>query len=124
MTQKKIYRMAQVNRLLQEEIAEILLTELQDKRLHQLTVTEVRATKDLNHAFIFVTARETKNCKETIETANRSAGYIRKLLFSRLRIKRIPELEFRYDESLDRAERIYKTLSEINPDSETEEQSI
>ncbi len=110
--------MAQVNRLLQEEIAEILLSELQDERLHQLTVTEVRASRDLHHAIVFATTRDKLKWKEYLEVAKRSAGYIRRVLYSRLHLKRIPELEFRYDESLDQAERIFRTLDELSPDME------
>ncbi len=113
MTQKKVYRMVQVNRLLQEEIAEILLTDLQDERLKDLTITEVRTSKDLKHAIVFITMHKHDNCDEMLDVTQRSARLIRKLLYSRIRLKHIPELEFRYDESLDRAERIFRTLNQL-----------
>jgi len=110
MTQKKTYRMAQVNRLLQEQIASIFLTELEDPRLAGVTVTEVRTTRDLHNAVVFLALHKQDNPAECLAGAQHSAGYIRKLLFSRLHIKRIPELEFRYDASLDEAERISRAL--------------
>ncbi len=113
MTQKKYYRIAQVNRLLKDEIASLLLMELEDDRLKQLTVTEVRTSKDLSHAVVFVTTGGEEYRKLCMEAAQRSAGYIRKQLYSRLRLKHIPFLEFRYDESLDRAERIFEKLEHI-----------
>jgi ribosome-binding factor A len=116
MTQKKNYRIAQINRLLQEEIAKVLLTELQDSRLRQLTVTEVRSTPDLFHAVVFVTTLGGENRETCLEAARGSAGLLRKILYPRLRIKRIPELEFRYDESLDRAEKIFRALEEMQPE--------
>lgn len=116
MTQKKTYRINQVNRLLQEEIAEILLTEMQNEKLSAATITEVRASRDLHHAIVFATTHKQEDIAEFLEAANRSSNYIRKLLFTRLRLKRIPELEFRYDESLDQAERIFRTLETIDLD--------
>ena len=116
MTQKKEYRIAQVNRLLKEEIAALLLMELQDERLKQLTITEVRVSRDLSHAIVFATAGGMSDRDSCIEAAKRSAGYIRKLLFSRLRLKHIPELEFRYDDSLDRAMRIFEKLEHVHVD--------
>lgn len=118
MSQKKEYRIAQVNRLLQEEIAGILLTEMQDPRLQELTVTEVRTSPDLQHAVVFVTTRGASHREEYIEAARSSAKLIRKILFPRLRIKKVPELDFRYDESLDRAERIFRTLEAVQPHPE------
>jgi ribosome-binding factor A len=117
MTQKKNYRIAQINKLLQEEIAGILLTEIQNDLLANATITEVRTSRDLHHAIVFITAHKDQDINDLLESANNSAFEIRKILYSRLRLKRIPEFEFRYDESLDKAERIYKTLSEIDLDT-------
>jgi len=121
MTRKKEFRMRQINRLLQEEIADLLLTELQDERLHRLTITEVRTSPDLYHAIVFAATRGAKNREACIEAVRRSAGRIRKLLYSRLHLKRIPELDFRYDESLDRAERIFRTLESLHAEEKDEE---
>ncbi len=123
MTQKKTYRLAQINRLLQEQIAELFLTEMQDDRLRELTVTEVRASRDLSTANVFITTPKQTDPANSLKAANRSAGYIRKVLYSRLHLKRIPELTFRFDESLDRAEKIYNTLEQLDlgPDEENSE---
>lgn len=114
MTQKKTYRLEQINRLLHEQIAELFLTELQDGRLRALTVTEVRTSRDLTSAKVFVTIPREADSDNSLTAANHSAGLIRKLLFSRLRLKRIPELIFRLDESLDRAEKIFSTLETLD----------
>lgn len=118
MTQKKTYRIAQVNRLLQEEIASIILTELQDERTNSVGITEVRTTRDLKHAQVFFSTHVREHGEEFTEILQQSAGYIRKLLYQRLRLKHIPELDFRYDDSLDKAERIFEMLNEIDTGSE------
>lgn len=118
MTQRKTYRIAQVNRLLQEEIAELFLTGMEDDRMRYLTVTEVRTSKDLSHAVVFVTTRGGENREECLAAANQAAGYIRKTIYPKLKLKRVPAFEFRYDESLDRAERIFRALEDARPEME------
>lgn len=125
MTQNKTYRMIQVNRLLQEEIANILLSGLQDERMKQVTVTEVRTTKDLRHATVLITIYDDQHREEVLEYINSAAGYIRKMMGSKISLKRTPELEFRYDDSLDNAVRIMHVLDEVKDDlvdKETEEE--
>lgn len=125
MTQNKTYRMIQVNRLLQEEIANILLSGLQDERMKQVTVTEVRTTKDLRHATVLITIYDDQNREDVLEFINSAAGYIRKTMGSKISLKRTPELEFRYDDSLDNAVRIMHVLDEVKDDlvdKETEEE--
>jgi len=120
MTQKKTYRIEQINRLLREEIAAILLMELQDESLAAVTVTGVRASRDLHNALVFITAHQSQDTAPLLDKANRRAGHIRKLLYDRLRLKRIPALEFRYDDTLDKVERIYQTLERIHREDDRE----
>jgi len=120
MTQHKTYRIQQINKLLKDEISSILLTELQDDRLLTITVTEVRASRDLHNAVVFITTHKNDNTNTFLDAVNKRSGYIRKLLYSRLRLRRIPAMEFRYDDSLDIAERIFSTLEEVDQGSEDE----
>ncbi|MBW7939944.1 MAG: 30S ribosome-binding factor RbfA [Candidatus Omnitrophica bacterium] len=120
MTQKKTYRIAQVNQLLREEIASIILTELQDERLHAIGITEVRASRDLKHAQVFFSTHVRESGSQFEELIQQSAGHIRKLLFHRLHLRHIPELLFRYDESLDQAERIYEMLKTVDTGTDDE----
>lgn len=121
MTQHKSYRMVQVNRLLQQEIANILLMGLQDERMRNVTVTEVRTTKDLRYATVLITVYDEKNKEEILEAVNQFSGLIRKLLGSNIKLKRTPELEFRYDDSLDHAVRILSALKKVEKDLVEEE---
>jgi ribosome-binding factor A len=122
MTQKKSYRIAQVNRLLREEIAKIILTELQDERTNEISITEVRASKDLKHATVFVSTHVQGKGDEYTVMLQDLAAHIRRILYPRLHLKHIPELHFQYDVSLDQAERIFQTLQEI--DLGTEEENL
>ncbi|MBI1389130.1 MAG: 30S ribosome-binding factor RbfA [bacterium] len=123
MTQKKTYRIHQINRQLREEIASILLMEMQDEMLKDVTITEVRTSKDLHHALVFTATHKNTDREHALESLNKAAGYIRRLLFGRLRLRHIPELDFRYDESLDRAERIFTQINRLDiPPAEEDEE--
>lgn len=126
MTQKKTYRIHQINRQLREEIASILLTEMQDEALHGLTVTEVRTSKDLSNAIVFTTAHRGADYQHAIESCQKAAGYIRRILFGRLHLRKVPHLEFRYDDSLDKAEKIFEHLHhlDIPPDDEQQDDRV
>ncbi|MDP8245897.1 MAG: 30S ribosome-binding factor RbfA [Candidatus Hinthialibacter antarcticus] len=126
MTQKKTYRIHQINRQLREEIASVLLTEMQDEILRGLTVTEVRASRDLSNAVVFIAVHRDADHEQALESAQRASGYIRRILFGRLHLRTIPNLSFRYDDSLDKAERIFQHLHhlDIPPEDDNEDDEI
>lgn len=103
-----------------KEISDILLREVKDPRIGFITLTAVSLSRDLKHARIFFSMVEgDKNKKEKTATALRkAAGFIRYRLYKNLRLKHSPEIEFILDESLQKAERIEKTLREIKEQDE------
>lgn len=100
-------RTDKINSLLQREISTILMQDLNDPKLGFATVSEVRTTPDLNSARVYVSFLG-KNYKKRdgIETLNRSKGYIKTLLAKRLNMRKIPDLHFVVDDSIDKANRI------------------
>jgi ribosome-binding factor A len=107
--------MFQVNELLRQEISTIILTEMNDPRFQMVTVTGVKTSSDLHHARVFVNVHQSdaRQREETIESLQRGAGRIQHLVGKRVRIKYIPQLDFVYDDRLDYAENIYKTLENL-----------
>lgn len=98
---------------IKEEVALIIGGDLEDPRVSFITVTDARVSPDLRHAKIFVTAMGTKQqAAEAVQALNHAAGFIRHQLGSALRVKRIPELRFVYDETSETAARIEELLSE------------
>ncbi len=94
----------------QQEIATILLQELKDPRLGFVTITRVELTRDLSRAMVCFSCLGSQEERERSQRAlDRSAGFIRGLIKKRFRLKVIPEIVFRYDESI--AESI--ALSEV-----------
>jgi ribosome-binding factor A len=113
-------RVDRIEEQLRIEISEIIEREIQDPRVGLATVTGVKISSDLRHARIYITALgEEAEHKKTIQGLTSAANYIRRSLSKRLHhLKRIPELIFDYDESVEQGLRIAKLLEEIKPDTE------
>ena len=113
-------RVDRIEEQLRIEISEIIEREIHDPRVGLATVTGVKISSDLRHARIYITALgEEAEHKKTIQGLTSAASYIRRSLSKRLHhLKRIPELIFDYDESVEQGLRIAKLLEEIKPDTE------
>lgn len=108
-------RTQQVGEFLREELTDIIRRDVKDPRIGFMSVTRVDVTPDLRHAAVYISVLGTDHEREETLTALRSAsGFIRHHLKPRLRMRQIPELEFRDDRSMEHAERIARTLREIN----------
>ena len=118
-------RIKRVENLIRDQIAQILLLELQDPRFRFITVNSVKVTKDLQHAIVFVSFLEEDETKvhDTLEALARAKGSIKRLLSSRIVLKFMPDITFERDTSLRRVARIDQILHQIHneeqPDSES-----
>jgi ribosome-binding factor A len=107
--------MARVNKLdsiLLREISMIISQEINDPKLGFPTVTEVDVAPDLSTAKVYVSFLG-KNYKKRdgIEALRRAKGHIKSELAKRIRIRKIPDLTFEVDDTLDKAERIEQILN-------------
>jgi ribosome-binding factor A len=106
-------RTARLDELLREEIAGILARQVHDPRLGFLTVTDVDVTPDLRHATVWVSllgAPEER--KGTLHALESAMPFVRRQLRG-LRLKRIPELQVRVDDSVERGSRVLQLLHEL-----------
>ena len=106
-------RSQRVSDLLREEIADIIMKKVKDPRLGFVTVTGVEITDDLKIAKAFVSVLKEEERETTLAILNSAKGYIRSEVAKRVRMKSIPSLEFRIDESIAYGYRIDKLLKEI-----------
>ncbi len=114
-------RSVRVSDLLREEIADIVMHKLKDPRLGFITVTGAKVSDDLRHAIIFVSVLEDSKQEETVRILGSSARFIRNELSRRIKIKFIPDLAFKLDNSTRYGEKIDRLLNEIKSGSETPE---
>ncbi len=108
-------RSQRVGHLIREEVSDIVLNRLKDPRLGFLTVTDVEVTEDLRHARIYISTLKDEDRDETIEILSSATSFIRSELGRRLRMKFVPSLEFRFDETTrygDKMERLLKKIRE------------
>ena len=107
-------RTQQVGELLREELTDIIRREVRDPRLGFWSITRVDVPTDLRSARVYVSVLGSDEERTATLAALRSAaGFIRFHLKPRLRMRQIPELDFRDDRSMEHAEAIGRTLREI-----------
>jgi ribosome-binding factor A len=100
---------------LRAEIAEVIAREVHDPGIGFLTITHVKVTPDLQTARVYYTTLgDAKARKESSRALERARPFLRRQIGRRLRLKRVPELEFFFDEAIERGDRIEQILQEIN----------
>jgi ribosome-binding factor A len=101
-----------------EEFREILAEEipkLKDPRVGFVTVTGVDVSPDLRHAVVLYTVMGEESERKATRAGLRSArAYLRTVIGHQVRMKFIPELEFREDEGVEQARRVDEVLREIH----------
>lgn len=95
------------------EVAGIIGSGLKDPRIGFVTVIRVDLTADLRTARVFVgvLGDETQRAK-TLAGLTQAAGFIRREVGRRIRIRHTPELMFKYDTGLDATDRVAALLDE------------
>jgi len=92
----------------------MLARDVHDPGIGFVTITRVQVTPDLQHARIHYTSLgDDKARANTAKALGRASVFLRRQIGSRLRLKRVPELEFLYDESIAGQDRIEQLLNEI-----------
>jgi len=108
-------RMARVNGLLRDELGQVILREIRDPRVALLTtITEVTTSPDLQQAQVFVSVMASpEEQRDTLEGLQAAAGFIRRALYGRLKIRRVPDLVFRLDSSLQEGDDMLRLIDRV-----------
>ena len=106
-------RQAKISRLIQKELSEILRRETAKTHGTLVSVSAVRVSPDLSIARAYLSIFPSDKAKEILDNINRSAKTIRFELGQKVRyqLRKIPELAFNLDDSLDYVEHIDNLLS-------------
>ena len=112
-------RTARVADLVKEEVSKIIQHEVKDPRVGFVTVTSVEVSIDLRHAKVYFSLLGSSADRlASLEALDRAKGYIRSQLGKRIKLRHVPELLFRYDESFDYAQRISTVMRSIETTAE------
>ena len=104
-----------INSALVKEISYILATEVKDKCIKFVTITHLDLSSDLSYAKVYCTVLNDENRDKCIHDLNGAKGFIRSELMKRkLEMRKIPELHFVFDESIDYGNKIEKIIKEIH----------
>ncbi len=105
------HRMESVGRELQEEIAEIVRTEIDDPLVGFVTITDVEMSPDLKHARVYFSVLgDEQQKRDSARGIRRAAKFIRGRVAERIELRYVPTLRFLLDETAERAQRIEMLL--------------
>jgi ribosome-binding factor A len=111
-------RSEKVAEAIQKIVSELLVRGLKDPRIGFVTITGVKMTDDLSMAKIYFSVVGSEEDKKHTQAGLQSAsGYIRKEVGSHLKLRHVPEIHFRFDDSLERANNIERLLRQISEES-------
>jgi ribosome-binding factor A len=107
-------RTDRIDALLREEIGGILARDLADPAIGFTTVTDVETAPDLSHARVWVSQiGQPDERQASLAALRRALPFVRHLLGERVRLRRIPELHLRVDETAERGTRVLQLLTEL-----------
>jgi ribosome-binding factor A len=117
-------RTARVGQQIRNEIAELLTFSVRDPAIGFITITRVTVTPDLQQARVYYTTMgDEKARRETRRGLERATPMMRRHLGKRMRLRRVPELQFFFDESIERQDRIEQILQELHAERAERETS-
>ena len=110
------YRPNRVGDQIREELSAMLARgEVHDPKIGFITLTRVQVSPDLQVARVFYTSLgDPAARKDTQKALDRATPFLRRQIGSRVQLRRVPELEFRFDESIAHQNRIEEILQELH----------
>ncbi|ADU30711.1 30S ribosome-binding factor RbfA [Evansella cellulosilytica] len=108
-------RANRVGEQIKKEITEIIQREIKDPRVGFITVTAVDVTGDLQQATAFITVYgDDDQRSNTLAALEKAKGFIRSEIGKRIQLRKTPDLSFKFDESIERGNRIEELLRKLN----------
>ena len=107
-------KLERLNHIFTEAISKVVAEEVKDEDIKFVTITAVDISSDLSYAKVYYTNLIDED-REKVHTAlNKASGFIRGKQFDMVEIRKMPELTFIYDKSIEYGNKIEKIIEEIN----------
>jgi len=107
---------------IRQEVSQLLLSAVRDPGIGLVTLTRVKVSPDLQLARVFYTQLgDDKAKRETKRALDRATPFLRRQLGSRMRLRRVPELRFEFDESVEHQDRIERILLDLEAERKARE---
>lgn len=109
-------RTQRLNTLFRQELADLIQSEVRDPRLGTLvSVTRVDISPDLENAEVFISVLGDDEAKTaTMGALVAAAPFLRRHLIERIRIRRIPVLHFKLDETIEQAAHVLDLMKQVS----------
>ncbi len=99
---------------IRQELSEMLIREINDPRLKQIYVTDVKVDRELAYADIYVSAVEgVSRSADVLAGLESASGFIKRNLASRVELRAFPHLRFHWDMTPENADHIERVLAEL-----------
>jgi len=135
---KEFSRTQRIADQIQRELAQLVQTGLKDPRIGMVTINDVRVSRDMGYADVYITVltaeelnEHSEEIKLTLEVLNKAAGFLRNELGRAIQIRMVPHLRFYFDKTvgegrrmstlIDQARTKDQTLANNSSDSSTDE---
>ena len=111
-------RLAGISNEIRRALSDIIRNDIKDPRVSEMTsVTHVDVSRDLKYAKVYISVYDTeKKKKSTIETLTHAEHYIKNELGAHIRIRRLPEMTFILDSSIEYSSKISEMLKKVSDD--------
>jgi ribosome-binding factor A len=111
-----------VGEQMKKELGDIIGRKIKDPRIGFVTVTDVQVSGDLQQAKVFISVLgDEEQRQNTLKGLAKAKGFIRSEIGQRIRLRKTPEIQFEFDESIDYGNRIETLLHQLNSESQKEE---
>jgi ribosome-binding factor A len=115
-------RPERVGEEIRQELSQALARDVHDPGVGFVTVTRVKVSADLQVARVYYTMiGDEKARRETRRALDRATPFLRRRIAAAIRLRRVPELFFQFDESVERQDRIEKILLDLQKEREERE---
>ncbi len=115
-------RANRVGEQMKKELGDIIGRKIKDPRIGFVTVTDVSVSGDLQIAKVFISVLgDEEQRQNTLKGLAKAKGFIRSEIGQRIRLRKTPEIQFEFDESIDYGNRIETLLHELNVENKEEE---
>ncbi len=111
-------RLEKLSHLFQHDLADLIRNELRDPRLGEIvSVTRVTMSPDLENASVYVSILgEAEEKAATMRALSSASHFLRRRLLERVRIRKVPELHFVLDESIEEAAHVLDLMRQVSAD--------
>ncbi len=120
---KNYTRSDRVGQLIQVELAKIIQHEMEDSRMHLVTIVGVEVTRDFAYSKIFVSilSDDDKEIADIVSVLNKSSKMLRYRLANEITLRKTPQLTFTYDDTIVKGNKLSSLINRLTRDEKNDE---